>query len=213
MRRNPMDAASIQPCWSRSSHLEKHGRQILSISCSKSSSRSTGLQASQCKRQERKRKKLGKEIGNHEKTPNERHESDGVDFNVDPDRCQDANGGSGGAGNLSTPRNGAGARHLSHPASKRKAGQDGRGGTPVKEDGEQGEFGTRNQVKTARERTQGPVKKTAREGTQAPVKKTARERTQAPLRAKAIRRRGSEFRKSKRKRSGRRRRKRKRRKW
>ena len=77
-----------------------------------------------------------------EKTPNERYESDAVDPAVDPDRCRDANGGSGGGGgNLSTAKKWcSGARHFSHPASKRKAGQDGSGGTLVKEDGEQDKF-------------------------------------------------------------------------
>ena len=42
-----------------------------------------------------------------EKTPNERYESDAADPYVDPDRCQDANGGS------STPRSGAQERDTS----------------------------------------------------------------------------------------------------
>ena len=63
VRRNPMDAALIQPQGSRSSHLERHGQQVLSNSCSKSLSGSTELQAFRSKGQEEKGGKSGKEIG------------------------------------------------------------------------------------------------------------------------------------------------------
>ena len=50
------------------------------------------------------------------KTPNEWYEGDTVDPAVSPDRCQDANGGSCGGGNPSTPRNGTHVRgQLSFP--------------------------------------------------------------------------------------------------
>ena len=48
--RNPMDAASIQSYWSRSSLLEKNGQKTLSISCSRSLSGCTGPQAVQGRR-------------------------------------------------------------------------------------------------------------------------------------------------------------------
>ena len=61
MRRNPMDAALIQPFGSRSSHLERHGQQVLSNSCSKSLSGSTEVQAFRSKGQEEKRGKSGED--------------------------------------------------------------------------------------------------------------------------------------------------------
>ena len=63
MRRSPMDAASIQPYWSRSSLLEQHGQKFLSISRTRCLSGCAGLQAVQSREQEQKRKNLGKEIG------------------------------------------------------------------------------------------------------------------------------------------------------
>ena len=99
-----------------------------------------------------------------EKTRNEPYEKDAVDPTVDFDQCQDANVGSGGLGNLITRRNRAQERETSRTASKRKAGEDGRGGTPVKEDGEQGNFGTK---KKRVKNSQGKDPRTCKENSQA----------------------------------------------
>ena len=59
-----------------------------------------------------------------EKAPNEWYESAAVDPAVDPDRCQDANGGCRGGGVLSTPRNGAQERDSSRtPPPRGKHGK------------------------------------------------------------------------------------------
>ena len=64
---------------------------------------------------------------------------------LDPPRHQDANGESGGGGNLNTPRNGPYARESSQTAAT------------VKEDGKKEEIGKREKVKTVRESTQAPL--------------------------------------------------------
>ena len=59
--RNPPDASLIQPCGSRSSHLERHGQQVLSNLRSKILSGSAELQTLRSSGQEEKRKEIGKE--------------------------------------------------------------------------------------------------------------------------------------------------------
>ena len=82
----------IDPYWSRSSLLEKHRQN--NLGCPEQGAGAEGEEA--CEGD-----------WDDEKTPNERYESDAVDPAVDLDRCQGTNGGSGGGGNLGTPRNGA----------------------------------------------------------------------------------------------------------
>ena len=110
VRLNPMDAALLQPYRNKSSLLEKHGQQVLFNSCSKSMSGSIELQTLRNSGQEEKRKeKFGKETGMMRRSK----VGGAVDPGVDSDRCQDANGGSSGGGNPSTPRNGTHARDSS----------------------------------------------------------------------------------------------------
>ena len=59
VRRNPMDVALIQPCGSRSSHVEQHRRNTLSNPCSQSSTEGSKLQTLWSKGQKEKGKKIG----------------------------------------------------------------------------------------------------------------------------------------------------------
>ena len=55
MRRSPMDAALIQPWWSRSSRLAQHMRNSTSKPCEKNGSEDSRFQPLLCTRQEEKR--------------------------------------------------------------------------------------------------------------------------------------------------------------
>ena len=109
VRRNPMDAALIQPHGSKSSHLERHGQQVLSNSCGKS----TDFRLYGAGGEERED---WEGDGDDEKAPNEWYESAAVDPVV---------GGSGGGGNPSTPRNGTHARDSSRSTRAKQGKMEG----------------------------------------------------------------------------------------
>ena len=112
VRLSPMDAALIQPHWSRSSLLEKYGQQVLSNLCCKSLSGSTELPTLRAVSRRRRDRRWERDWDD-EKEQSGWYESAAEDPGVDSDRCQDANGGSGGGGNPSTPRDGLHARDSS----------------------------------------------------------------------------------------------------
>ena len=89
-----------------------------------------------------------------EKAPNEWYESAAVYPVVDSDRCQDANGGSGGDGNPSTPRHGT--------FTAWETWRDGGGWASVTKEGEQGNIGKKGTEKNS----QGKDPKTFQENSQ-----------------------------------------------
>ena len=92
----------------RSSHLERHGQQVLYNFVRQY--RTSGFPEQGAGREE---SEDWEGDWDDEQAPNEWYESAVVDPVVDSNRCQDANGGSGGGGNPSTPRNGTHARDSS----------------------------------------------------------------------------------------------------
>ena len=73
------------------------------------------------------------------------YESAAVDSGVDSDRCQDANGGSGGGGNPSTPRNGTHARDSSRSPRGKDGKMDGGGWNFLRKEGEQENIGRKKE--------------------------------------------------------------------
>ena len=109
-----MDVALIQPCGSRSSHVgETRAASFIQF-----------MQQEFCRRYRTPDapEQMAGGDWDDKKAQSGWYKGATMDPAVDPDRCQDANGGSCGGGNPSTPRNGTHA----HDSSRSARGKHGK---------------------------------------------------------------------------------------
>ena len=160
VRRNPIDAGLIQPYGDKSSRWERDtGSKFRQH-------RSSGVAKQGAGGEE---KEDWERDWGDEEAPNEWYESAAAHPAVDSDRCQDANGGSGG-GNISSPTNGAQDRDLSYPASARQTWQDGKRRNACNRGLRAGEQWQKENSKNSQGKDPRTCEENSQEGTLAPLR-------------------------------------------